>query len=30
AMLPRNNAQQVEAKMVRLDAIIRGWVQYFQ
>jgi len=30
AMLPRNSAQQVEAKMVRLDAIIRGWVQYFQ
>ncbi|MBS1781778.1 MAG: hypothetical protein JSS78_01800, partial [Bacteroidetes bacterium] len=30
AMLPRNSAQQVEAKMVRLEAIIRGWVQYFQ
>ncbi len=29
-MLPRNSAQQVETKMAMLDAIVRGWVQYFQ
>lgn len=29
-LLPRNSAQQVETKMVRLAAIVRGWVQYFQ
>jgi group II intron reverse transcriptase/maturase len=28
-MLPRNSAQQVGAKMVMLDVIVRGWVQYF-
>lgn len=29
-MLPRNSAQQVKTKMAMLDAIVRGWVQYFQ
>lgn len=28
--LPRNTAQQVETKMVQLNATITGWVQYFQ
>ena len=27
---PRNTAQQVETKMVQLNAVITGWVQYFQ
>jgi RNA-directed DNA polymerase len=28
--LPRNKAQQVETNMKELNAIVRGWVQYFQ
>lgn len=28
--LPRNKAQQVEINMKELNAMVRGWVQYFQ
>jgi RNA-directed DNA polymerase len=28
--LPRNKAQQVETNMKELNAMVRGWVQYFQ